>query len=154
MGRFLVSSTHLGRYKDPWIIEAPFAEVVAERYPVFASQSIYRMPDERPDWLDDHWLAFAEAHHFHRLGELEPRSLTALVEHHANGDVYEWYALERSEEGERVPCGDFGSWRPLGEGDPVAKLPNHPGGWWRVVAVEAPRDPTVSATLLIDEIQS
>jgi hypothetical protein len=154
MGRYLVSSAHLGRHDDPWIIEAPSADVIAERYPVFADQPMYQMPDERPDWLDDHWLAFAQEHHSHRLGEPESRSLAALAEHHANGDVYRWYALERSENGERVPSGDLGSWRPLSEGDPVAKLPNHPGGWWRVVAVEPARDATVSGTLVIEQIES
>jgi hypothetical protein len=94
-------------------------------------------------------LCFVEAHHAH-LGEQEPKSLTTLVEHLAQGDLWEWYALEeRPPGGALIAHGELGTFRRLKVASDVGGLPRTPGRW-RVAAVESPPDPRVSAKLVIE----
>jgi hypothetical protein len=151
MSRFLVSSAHTGREpRDCFIIEAPSTDEIAQQYPLFAEQPMYRLPEERPEWLSDTMLSYVEAHHAHRLGEPEPKSLTTLVEHLAQGDVWEWYALEeRPPEGEPIAHGELGTFRRFEVGSDVGGLPRNPGRW-HVAAIEPPPDPRVNAKLVIE----
>lgn len=48
---------------------------------MFTEYPMYQLPDERPDWLDDGYLAVIERHNAHRLGDKEPSSLSTLVAH-------------------------------------------------------------------------
>jgi hypothetical protein len=111
---------------------------------------MYELPEERPDWLDDLYLAVIENRKTHRLGDEEPRSLSTLVKHHAEGDRWEWYALEQRPSGEEpIPHGELGTFRRFDLGDDVGGLPRKPGRW-HVVAVEPPPHPGVTAKLVIE----
>src|SRR2546421_254488 len=153
MSRYLVCSAHTGREPPAcYIIDAASADEIEQRYPLFAGQPVYRLPHERPDWLSDDYLTFVEAYHLHRLGDEEPRWLTTLVEHHARGDVWQWYSLEeRSANGEPVYRGELGTWRRFQVGSDVGGLPRHPGRW-RVVAIKPAPHPDVAAELVIEKV--
>jgi hypothetical protein len=150
MARFLVCSAHTGREPpDCFLIEALSAGEIVQRYPVFAAQPVYQLPGERPPWLDDNLLAFTESHKSYRLGDTEPTSLATLVEHHANGDVWEWYALEERPSGEEpIPLGELGTFRRFKVGSDIGALPRKPGRW-HVVAIQPPSDSRVAARLVI-----
>lgn len=150
MPRFLAYSAHTGRRPHPcWIIAAPSSAAIAELYPLFADEPIYKMPEERPAWLSDEMLMSVEERSAFRLGETEPRSLMTLVEHLANGDVWEWYVLEEQpSEGNPVTHGELGTFRRFEVGSDVGGLPRKPGRW-HVVAIEAAPHPRVAAKLVI-----
>jgi hypothetical protein len=152
VSRFVVCSSHTGR-QPPWccIIDAPSEKEIKQQYPLFADQPIYRLPEERPDWLGDGMLSFLEApHRTFRLGEQEPKSLSTLLGHLANGEVWEWYELEeRPREGGPVTDGELGTFRRFEVESNVGGLPRKPGRW-HVAAIEAAPHPGVAAKLVIE----
>ena len=154
MRRFLVSSGHTGREPPAsYIVEADSARTIEKRYPVFANQPSYKLPEERPAWLTDLYLAVIEKSAF-RLGADEPTSLKVLLHHLARGDTWRWYALEqRPEDSETIAQGELGTFRELKLGSDVGGLPRKPGRW-RVVAVEPPPHPGVVAKLVIASAES
>jgi hypothetical protein len=151
MDRFLVCSSHTGREPPScYIIEATVGEEIATRYPVFADRPICKLPEERPEWLTDEVLAFTEAYHVHSLGQTEPSWLTTIVEHHANGDIWEWYVLEERPSGaDTINHGELGTWRTFEIGSDIGGLPLKPGRW-HVVAIEPAPHARVAAKIVIE----
>jgi hypothetical protein len=150
MDRFLVCSGHTRREPPQcFIIEAPSAKRIIDRYPVFAGQRIFRLPDERPDWLTDEHLAVLERNSTHQLGKEESRMLAVLLDHVAQGHTWQWYELEQRPGGaDAIAHGELGTFRQLRLGDDVGGLP-HKAGRWHVVAVGPPPHAGVTAKLVI-----
>ena len=135
--RFLVAYDRGGRRRLRFafhVIRAPSRESIEERHPLFARRPILKLPDERPAWLTDKWLAALEQHFSHTLGEPDPPWLESLIQHDAAGDEYVWYLLEeKGPDGSLAPRGKLGTWRRREAGDLVNLPPPEKGTIWRVV---------------------
>jgi hypothetical protein len=155
MPRYLVCSPHTRREPpDSYIIVATSREDIARDLPLFADQPMYRLPDERPGWLTDEYLALIERRKTHKLGEKESKSLSALLDHVANGDMWKWFYLEqRSDGADPVFVGELGTWRGLEAGSVIGGLPSRPGRW-HVLAVEPAPHSEVAAKLIVESTEA